>query len=135
MLLLLQLVVLLAAAKLCGALVRRIGQPAVVGEMAAGLLLGPLVFGAWWPQAHATLFPAASLPVLSGLGTLGVTLFMFIVGAELRAPEGSRRQVRAAASASRPGVLPARPRSLRMRASTGKAVTEIAAPKNRANGQ
>ena len=104
MLLLLQLVVLLAAAKLCGALVRRIGQPAVVGEMAAGLLLGPLVFGAWWPQAHATLFPAASLPVLSGLGTLGVTLFMFIVGAELRAPEGSRRQVRAAATVGGFGI-------------------------------
>jgi len=96
LLLLLQLAVLLAVARLCGALLRRFGQPPVIGEMAAGLVLGPLVLGAYWPEGHAALFPAASLPVLSGLGTLGVTLFMFIVGVELRAPEGSRRQVRAA---------------------------------------
>lgn len=98
LLLLLQLLLVLAAAKACGAVLRHAGQPPVIGEMAAGLLLGPLVFGAWWPQAHAAVFPAASLPVLSGLGTLGVTLFMFIIGVELRAPEGSRSQVRAAVS-------------------------------------
>jgi hypothetical protein len=40
---------------------------------------------------HAAGFPAASLPMLSGLGTLGASLFMFMVGAELRAPEGSAR--------------------------------------------
>ena len=96
LLLLLQLVLVLASAKACGAVLRHFGQPPVIGEMAAGLLLGPLVFGAWMPEAHAAVFPAASLPVLSGLGTLGVTLFMFIIGVELRAPEGSRSQVRAA---------------------------------------
>lgn len=94
--LLLQLTVILAAARLAGALLRHLGQPAVIGEMSAGLILGPVVFGAGWPELHATVFPAASLPALSGLATLGVSLFMFIVGLELRAPEGSRRQIRTA---------------------------------------
>src|SRR5690606_25031230 len=105
LLLLLQLVLVLASAKLCGAALRHVGQPPVIGEMAAGLVLGPLVFGAWAPQVHAAVFPAASLPMLSGLGTLGVSLFMFIVGAELRAPEGSARQVRAAISIGGFGIV------------------------------
>ena len=95
----------LASAKACCAVLRHFGQPPVIGEMAAGLLLGPLVFGAWLPGAHAVVFPAASLPVLNGLGTLGVTLFMFIVGVELRAPDGSRRQVRAAGTIGAFGIL------------------------------
>ena len=105
LLLLLQLVLVLASAKLCGAALRHVGQPPVIGEMAAGLVLGPLVFGAWAPQVHAAIFPAASLPMLAGLGTLGVSLFMFIVGAELRAPEGSARQVRAAISIGGFGIV------------------------------
>ncbi|MGJ4804730.1 cation:proton antiporter [Luteimonas sp. SDU82] len=104
LLLLLQLVLVLASARLCGAVLRHLGQPPVIGEMAAGLLLGPLVFGAWLPDAHAAVFPASSLPVLSGLGTLGVTLFMFIVGVELRGPEGNRHQVRAAVSVGGFGI-------------------------------
>ena len=96
--LLLQLVTILVLARLCGWVLRRFGQPPVIGEMAAGLLLGPMVFGALLPGAHAALFSADSLPALSGLGTIGVAFFMFIVGAELRAPDGDRRQVRAAVS-------------------------------------
>ncbi|MET0327678.1 MAG: cation:proton antiporter [Luteimonas sp.] len=95
-LLLLQLAVILLAARACGWLLRYFGQPAVIGEMAAGLLLGPVVFGAWMPDVHAALFPAASLPPLSALATIGLVLFMFVVGAELRAVEGTRAQVRAA---------------------------------------
>lgn len=93
---LLQLVVILVAARLCGAVLLRFGQPSVIGEMVAGLLLGPIAFGAWLPELHATVFEASTLPVLSGLATLGVSLFMFIVGAELRAPEGTRAQLRSA---------------------------------------
>jgi Kef-type K+ transport system membrane component KefB len=96
MLLLLQLVVILVAARACGWVLRYFGQPAVIGEMAAGLILGPVVLGAWMPEIHARLFPAASLPPLSALATLGLVLFMFVVGAELRAVEGTRAQVRAA---------------------------------------
>lgn len=103
-LLLVQLLAILVAARLCGWCLRRIGQPPVIGEMAAGLLLGPIVFGAMAPGLHAALFPAASLPALSSLATLGLVLFMCIVGAELRAVEGSRAQVRAAARVAGLGI-------------------------------
>ncbi|RNF83843.1 cation:proton antiporter [Montanilutibacter psychrotolerans] len=95
-LLLLQLVVILVTARLCGLLLRHVGQPAVIGEMAAGLLLGPVVFGALAPQLHAQLFAHESLPALASLSTLGLVLFMFIVGAELRAPDGVRAQLKSA---------------------------------------
>jgi Kef-type K+ transport system membrane component KefB len=94
--LLLQLLAILAVARACGWILGHFGQPPVIGEMAAGLLLGPIVFGALAPQAQAWLFPAASLPPLSALATLGLVMFMFVVGLELRAIEGTRTQLRAA---------------------------------------
>lgn len=95
-LLLLQLLVILTTARACGMAVRRLGQPAVIGEMVAGILLGPIVLGAWSPQFHAALFPEESLGALNALGQFGMVLFMFIVGVELRAPRGVRAQLRAA---------------------------------------
>jgi Kef-type K+ transport system membrane component KefB len=80
--LIIQLIVILTAARLLGWLFRRIGQPQVVGEMAAGLLLGPSVFGALSPQAFQTIFPPQSLGYLSTLSQLGLLLFMFMVGLE-----------------------------------------------------
>ena len=74
--LLLQLVVILCAARLCGLLLRAFGQPAVVGEMAAGFLLGPVVFGAIAPETHAYVFDKGSVPTLSGLSEVGLVLFM-----------------------------------------------------------
>ncbi|TWH99967.1 Kef-type K+ transport system membrane component KefB [Luteimonas cucumeris] len=104
-LLLLQLVVILATARACGWLLRHVGQPAVIGEMAAGIVLGPIVFGAAFPGFHAALFAQDSLPALSSLSTLGLVLFMFIVGAELRAPDGVRAQLKAAGAVGVLGVL------------------------------
>jgi Kef-type K+ transport system membrane component KefB len=103
--LLLQLLVILVTARLCGMLLRLVGQPSVIGEMAAGVILGPIVFGAWLPDLHAQLFAPDSLPALSSLATLGVVLFMFIVGAELRAPDGVRAQVKAAGLVALFGAL------------------------------
>ncbi len=94
--LLLQLIVILATARACGWLLRHLGQPGVVGEMAAGLMLGPIVMGALFPEAHAQLFSKASLAGLSSLSTLGLVLFMFVVGLELRAHDGVREQLRSA---------------------------------------
>ena len=94
--LLLQLVVILLTARVCGLILRYFGQPPVIGEMAAGIVLGPIVFGALFPGFHAELFARESLSALSSLSTLGLVLFMFIVGAELRAPDGVRAQFRAA---------------------------------------
>jgi Kef-type K+ transport system membrane component KefB len=57
--LLLQLVIILATARVCGLILRSFGQPPVIGEMAAGIVLGPIVFGAIFPEFHATLFCAS----------------------------------------------------------------------------
>lgn len=100
--LLLQLVVILGTARLLGLLLRYFGQAAVIGEMAAGFILGPVVMGALMPDLHARIFAPESLGMLNGLSQLGLVLFMFIVGAELRLPSGVARQVLAA---GRIGVL------------------------------
>ena len=94
--LLLQLVVILGAARLLGLVLRFFGQPPVIGEMAAGVVLGPIVFGALAPELHAHIFDKSSLGALSSLSQLGLVLFMFIVGAELRLPMGVRKQLAAA---------------------------------------
>jgi Kef-type K+ transport system membrane component KefB len=81
--LLLQLAAVLVATRAGGALARRLGQPSVVGEIAAGLCLGPSLFGRVAPGLSAALFPPASIPVLQGLSQLGLLLFMFRVGSEV----------------------------------------------------
>jgi Kef-type K+ transport system membrane component KefB len=91
-----QLVVILATARSCGWLLRFLGQPSVVGEMVAGLLLGPVVFGALFPTQHAQLFSKESLDGLTSLSTLGLVLFMFVVRMELRAHDGVTAQIKAA---------------------------------------
>ncbi|WP_369038467.1 cation:proton antiporter [Stenotrophomonas maltophilia] len=90
---LLQLLVLLLVAKGAGALLRRFGQPAVIGEMAAGLMMGPLVLGSLLPPLHGALFPASSLGPLGMLSQLGVLMFLLVAGAELdlAALRGRRR--------------------------------------------
>lgn len=94
--LLLQLIVILATARICGWVLRYLGQPSVVGEMAAGLILGPAIMGALMPTLHAQLFSKASLDGLSSLSTVGLVLFMFVVGLELRADRDVREQLKAA---------------------------------------
>jgi len=74
------LAVILVAAQVFGALARRIGQPAVVGEIVAGVLLGPTLFGGAVPAA---LFPADVRPGLTALASVGVAVFMFVIGLEL----------------------------------------------------
>src|SRR3984885_8593995 len=75
------LVVIIALGRLFGALARRFGQPAVVGEILVGVVLGPTFFGAGLAN-H--LFPVVAVrPALTVIGDLGLVLFMFIVGYEL----------------------------------------------------
>jgi len=81
--LLLQIIVIILVARLVAALFRRVGQPPVMGEMVAGIVLGPSVLGLLSPPTMALLFPPASLPALSVLSQIGVVLFMFVVGMEL----------------------------------------------------
>ncbi|MFH9004305.1 cation:proton antiporter [Streptomyces afghaniensis] len=65
------------------ALARRIGQPPVVGEIAAGILLGPSLLGSLWPAAQAWLIPPDAIPYTGVLGQLGLLFFMFLIGYEL----------------------------------------------------
>ncbi len=81
--LLLQIIVIVAAARLTGAAFRRIGQPAVIGEIVAGILVGPSVLGAVFPGAFASLFPPRSTELLQLFAQIGVILFLFAVGLEL----------------------------------------------------
>lgn len=81
--LLLQIIAILVSARLFGLLFKSLGQPAVIGEVVAGILLGPSVLGAWFPSATSFLFPASSLPNLQFLSQIGLMLFMFVIGMEL----------------------------------------------------
>jgi Kef-type K+ transport system membrane component KefB len=81
--LLLQIVVIIVMAGLFGRLFRKMGQPPVMGEMLAGIILGPSVLGLLFPGAMAFLFPQPSLEPLRLLSQIGVVLFMFVVGMEL----------------------------------------------------
>jgi Kef-type K+ transport system membrane component KefB len=81
--LLVQIVIVLATSRLIGLVLRRFGQPLVIAEMIAGIVLGPSLLGLIWPAGFSALFPASSLGVLKMLSQLGLVLFMFLVGLEL----------------------------------------------------
>ncbi|HEX6046944.1 MAG TPA: cation:proton antiporter [Pyrinomonadaceae bacterium] len=81
--LLVQIIVIIIMAGLFGRLFRKLGQPPVMGEMIAGIVLGPSVLGFFFPDAMAFLFPQSSLETLRLLSQIGVVLFMFVVGMEL----------------------------------------------------
>ena len=78
--LVLQISVILALCRIVGTIFRKIGQPRVVGEMFAGILLGPSLLGWMAPGISAYLFPASSLGFLNALSQIGVVVFMFLVG-------------------------------------------------------
>src|SRR5262245_17511668 len=90
-LLLLQITVILVIARLTAAALRRAGQPAVVGEMLGGILLGPSCFGWLFPGVQSAIFPSASVGTLQLLSNIGVILFMFLVGSEFDVAHLARR--------------------------------------------
>jgi Kef-type K+ transport system membrane component KefB len=83
--LLLQVIVILIVSRIVSSLFHKIGQPSVIGEMVAGLLLGPSLLGMLSPGTMSFLFPASSMGTLRLLSQIGVILFMFIVGTEINA--------------------------------------------------
>lgn len=80
---LLSMAVIIVVARAMGMLFRRIHQPPVIGEVVAGILLGPSLLGWLAPQASAFLLPPSIMPTLGVIAQIGVILFMFVVGIEL----------------------------------------------------
>jgi Kef-type K+ transport system membrane component KefB len=82
-LLVLQIIAVLITAQLMAAIFRKLAQPRVVGEIIAGIVLGPSVLGALVPAVSAALFPASSLDHLNLFSQVGLVIFMFLVGVSL----------------------------------------------------
>ena len=80
---LLALTVIMLTARLVGAVFARLNQPAVIGEVVGGILLGPSLFGRIAPDLQASLLRPDATPMLGVIAQLGVILYMFLVGVEL----------------------------------------------------
>jgi Kef-type K+ transport system membrane component KefB len=82
-LLLLQIALILLLTVACGWLARRLGQARVIGEIIAGIIIGPSVFGRLAPHLSAKLFPQTSLASFDFLSNIGLVIFLFLIGMEL----------------------------------------------------
>jgi Kef-type K+ transport system membrane component KefB len=100
----LQLAIILSVCKAVGWVGTRFGQPPVVGEMIAGVFLGPSLFGLFAPQWQAFLFPKESKAVIFSVAQIGLVLYMFIVGLEFRV-DLVRARMKSALAISFSGIL------------------------------
>ena len=101
---LLQLVCIILAVQICGWLCHRMGQQWVIGEILAGLLLGPSLLGGLWPGLKTQIFVGSTLPTLQTLGDIGLVLYMFSLGSRLDTGL-MLRQSRKALATSFSGIL------------------------------
>ena len=106
-----QLAVILLFCRLVGAIALRLGQPQVVAEMVAGVLLGPSLFGLLWPEAQHWLFPwdtaqkmRDTQSYLFPVSQLGLALYMFVVGMEFRV-DIVKRQLKSSIAVSVAGMV------------------------------
>ena len=81
--LLAQIITIILTARILGWICKKIGQPTVIGEIIAGIVLGPSLIGRYFPEFSTNLFPVQSLGNLQFLSQIGLILFMFMVGMEL----------------------------------------------------
>jgi Kef-type K+ transport system membrane component KefB len=77
------IVIVMLFARLCGSLMPRIGQPRVMGEVIAGILLGPTLFGVLAPQLQAQIFASDIVPYIGVAANLGLIFYMFLIGLEV----------------------------------------------------
>jgi Kef-type K+ transport system membrane component KefB len=100
----LQLAVILGVCRLVGFLAKKVGQPQVVGEMIAGVLMGPSLFGLLWPHVQHYVFPQGpSMSILYSASQVGLVLYMFLIGVEFDT-NLIRRRLRSAVSVSLAGI-------------------------------
>ncbi|MGW1194269.1 cation:proton antiporter [Streptomyces sp. NPDC002536] len=99
------LCVIVLAAQVCGRIALRIGQPAVVGEMVSGILLGPTLLGALAPGFSGYVFSAATKPTLYVIAMFGLSLYMFLIGLEHEHHAESRKDALLPVVLSVSGVL------------------------------
>ena len=88
----LQLAIIIGACRLCGYAMKRVGQPQVIGEMVAGVLLGPSLLGAILPEVFAKIFPTTDKPVLFARADRATNDAMTRPGGPLIRSAGPRRQ-------------------------------------------
>jgi Kef-type K+ transport system membrane component KefB len=100
----LQMAAILIACRLVGLLAKKVGQPQVVGEMIAGVLLGPSLLGYFWPASVDLIFTKESRGILYAGAQMGVGLYMFLVGLEFRI-DHFRSRARSAAAVSVAGMV------------------------------
>ena len=77
-----QIVLLLIVGRGLGEVFQRLGQPAVMGQLVAGILLGPSLFGWLWPSAHEMIFPADGMTMIDAVAKLGVLMLLLLTGME-----------------------------------------------------
>jgi len=102
--LLLALTAVVIVGRILGRLFARIHQPAVIGEVIAGILLGPSLLGQIFPEAYAYILPGTVAPFLGVVAQLGVILYMFLIGLELN-PDRLRGQVPATVVTSHASIV------------------------------
>lgn len=81
--LLMQIITIIIAARIVGWICGKIGQPTVVGEVIAGIILGPSLIGMYFPEFSSVIFPANSFGNLKIVSQVGLIIFMFVVGMEI----------------------------------------------------
>lgn len=102
--LLLALLVVILVARVAAMLLARVNQAPVIGEIVAGIVLGPSLLGQVAPEASSFLFPPDVVPLLGGLSQIGIILYMFIVGLKLDVTQ-LRRQAAASVAVSHAGIV------------------------------
>ena len=105
-LLLTQMAIILLVTVACGWLARQVGQARVIGEIIGGILIGPSVFGRFAPHASGHLFPVSSLGNFETLSTVGLVLFLFLIGMELDYEQLYRQRVTAVMASGMSILLP-----------------------------
>ena len=105
-LLLTQMAIVLLVTVACGWLALKLGQARVIGEIVGGILVGPSVFGRFAPHWSAQLFPTSSFGPFETLSTVGLVLFLFLIGMELDYEQLYRQRVTALMASGMSILLP-----------------------------